>query len=69
MLVEPIIMSIKVATKDKVKTIGVAFSNTSLREIGVGEFVDNDLFSNTEVRNFLIISLLWLVKRHLSSLS
>lgn len=48
MLVEPIIMSIKVATKDKVKTIGVAFSNTSLREIGVGEFVDNDLFSNTE---------------------
>ncbi|GJJ10537.1 hypothetical protein Clacol_004764 [Clathrus columnatus] len=48
LLVEPIIMSIKMTTKDKATTIGVAFANTSLREIGVAQFVENDFFSNTE---------------------
>jgi len=28
--------------------MGVAFADASIREIGVSEFVDNDLFSNTE---------------------
>ncbi len=31
------------------KAVGVAFADTSIRELGVADFVDNDLFSNTEV--------------------
>ena len=34
----------------KTKSVGVAFADTSVREIGVSEFVDSDLFSNVEVR-------------------
>ena len=49
LLAAPIIIAIKVATKDKTKVVGVAFADASVREIGVAEFVDNDLFSNTEV--------------------
>ncbi|KAF8508246.1 DNA mismatch repair protein [Hysterangium stoloniferum] len=48
LLAAPIILSIKVATQDKIKVVGVAFADTSVRQIGVSEFVDNDLFSNTE---------------------
>ncbi|KAK2459716.1 hypothetical protein APHAL10511_008267 [Amanita phalloides] len=51
----PVVMSIKPATtissitsKAKMKTLGVAFADTSTRELGVTEFVDNDLFSNME---------------------
>jgi DNA mismatch repair protein MSH2 len=51
LLAAPIIIAIKVATKDKVKQVGVAFADASVREIGVAEFVDNDLFSNTEVNH------------------
>jgi DNA mismatch repair protein MSH2 len=57
MLSAPVVMAIKVASaaavpgaKTKFKTIGVAFADTSVRELGVADFVDNDLFSNTEVR-------------------
>ncbi|KAL4247478.1 DNA mismatch repair protein MSH3 [Abortiporus biennis] len=59
----PIIMAIKVGSnsgaggavsKVKTKTVGIAFADTSTRELGVAEFVDNDLFSNTET---LIIQL------------
>ncbi|OBZ78347.1 DNA mismatch repair protein msh-2 [Grifola frondosa] len=59
----PIVMSIKIATasaapggssKVKTKTVGVAFADTSTRQLGVADFVDNDLFSNTET---LIIQL------------
>jgi len=49
----PIIIAIKVVTKDKIRTVGVAFADTSVRQIGVSEFVDNDLFSNTEVTYFI----------------
>jgi hypothetical protein len=34
------------------KTLGVAYADTSVRELGVAEFVDNDIFSNIEVCNF-----------------
>ncbi|KAF5390577.1 hypothetical protein D9757_002738 [Collybiopsis confluens] len=51
----PIVMAIKIAStaasmgdKTKVKTVGIAFADTSVRELGVADFVDNDLFSNTE---------------------
>ena len=54
----PIVMAIKVASVPtapggssnvRSKTVGIAFADTSSRELGVADFVDNDLFSNTEV--------------------
>ncbi|KAF8630234.1 hypothetical protein AX15_003036 [Amanita polypyramis BW_CC] len=55
LLSSPVVMSVKPATtvsptgiKTKMKTLGVAFADTSIRELGVCEFVDNDLFSNIE---------------------
>ncbi|KAH7916001.1 DNA mismatch repair protein [Hygrophoropsis aurantiaca] len=51
-LAAPIVMAIKIASssadKAKTKTIGVAFADTSIRQLGVADFADNDLFSNTE---------------------
>ncbi|KAL0958358.1 hypothetical protein HGRIS_000500 [Hohenbuehelia grisea] len=50
----PIVMAIRIASaadvsvKSKVKSVGIAFADTSSRELGVADFVDNDLFSNTE---------------------
>lgn len=53
----PIVMAVKIATipgdKTKLKTVGIAFADTSVRELGVADFVDNDLFSNTEVYSIL----------------
>ncbi|KZP28118.1 DNA mismatch repair protein [Athelia psychrophila] len=55
LLSAPIVMAIKLATsaigtgdKAKTKAVGIAFADTSSRELGVADFVDNDLFSNTE---------------------
>ncbi|KAG6830769.1 hypothetical protein H0H87_007168 [Tephrocybe sp. NHM501043] len=50
----PIVMAIKLASAPassgaKLKTVGVAFADTSVRQLGVADFVDNDLFSNTEL--------------------
>jgi len=64
LLAAPIVMAIKLAsaptasgsTGPKLKTIGVAFADTSVRQLGVADFVDNDLFSNVEVL-FLVLSL------------
>jgi len=56
LLSAPIVMAIKVTSssvgpdKTKTKAVGIAFADTSVRELGVADFVDNDLFSNTEVR-------------------
>ncbi|KAG7086447.1 hypothetical protein E1B28_002400 [Marasmius oreades] len=50
----PVVIAIKISStpaaagKAKQKTIGIAFADTSVRELGVSDFVDNDLFSNTE---------------------
>lgn len=49
MLAAPVILALKVQVKDNVKTVGVAYADTSAQRVGVAEFVDNDLFSNTEV--------------------
>ena len=53
----PIVIAIKLASapsggKTKLKTVGVAFADTSVRQLGVADFIDNDLFSNTEVYHF-----------------
>ncbi|GAA5886475.1 hypothetical protein JCM6882_001648 [Rhodosporidiobolus microsporus] len=48
LLAAPVILALKLQVKDNVKTIGIAFADTSLQEMGVSEYVDTDLFSNTE---------------------
>ncbi|EGO29335.1 hypothetical protein SERLADRAFT_433333 [Serpula lacrymans var. lacrymans S7.9] len=54
----PIVMAIKIvsasADKTKTKTVGIAFADTSIRQLGVADFVDNDLFSNTEIKSLII---------------
>ncbi|KAI1798056.1 DNA mismatch repair protein [Ganoderma leucocontextum] len=58
----PIVMAIKIANTPaipgsaavKTKAVGVAYADSSTRELGVADYVDNDLFSNTET---LIIQL------------
>lgn len=50
-------MAIKLATgplnesssKTKLRCVGVAFADATSRELGVSDFVDNELFSNLEV--------------------
>ncbi|TRM69557.1 muts domain V-domain-containing protein [Schizophyllum amplum] len=50
----PIVMAITLAStpaaggKAKLKTVGIAYADTSMRELGVADFVDNELYSNTE---------------------
>ncbi|CAA7268499.1 unnamed protein product [Cyclocybe aegerita] len=48
----PIVMAIKLATAPmdsaRLRSVGVAFADTTGREIGVSDFIDNDLFSNLE---------------------
>ncbi|SPO24558.1 probable DNA mismatch repair protein MSH2 [Ustilago trichophora] len=44
----PIVMALKMTTKDGVKTVGAAFADATNRELCVAEFAENDLFSNTE---------------------
>ena len=44
----PVIAAIHYTVKAGVKTVGVAFGDSSVREIGICEFVDNDLWGNVE---------------------
>ncbi|KAN0065878.1 MSH2 protein [Thecaphora frezii] len=44
----PIVMALKLSTKDGVKVVGAAFADATNRDLGVAEFPENDLFSNTE---------------------
>ncbi|KZV76588.1 DNA mismatch repair protein [Peniophora sp. CONT] len=53
----PMVMALKLANtaptpgapaKERSRTIGVAFADTSARHFGVADFVENDAFSNTE---------------------
>jgi DNA mismatch repair protein MSH2 len=45
----PVVLAVKLQIKDGQKCIGVAFADASIREIGVSEFIDNDVYSNFEV--------------------
>jgi hypothetical protein len=54
----PVVMAIKLAStsvapgstsKARSTNVGIAYADTSVRELGVADFVDNDLFSNIEV--------------------
>jgi DNA mismatch repair protein MSH2 len=45
----PIILAVKVAGKaTEARSVGVCFADASVRELGVSEFLDNDLYSNFE---------------------
>ena len=45
----PIILAIKVSARaSEARNVGVCFADASVRELGVSEFLDNDLYSNLE---------------------
>ena len=45
----PIILSVKVSARaNEARNVGVCFADASVRELGVSEFLDNDLYSNFE---------------------
>lgn len=45
----PIILAVKVSTRAaEGRSVGVCFADASVRELGVSEFVDNDVYSNFE---------------------
>lgn len=45
----PIILAVKVTAKaSEARNVGVCFADASVRELGVSEFLDNDLYSNLE---------------------
>lgn len=45
----PIILAVKISAKaSEARSVGVCFADASVRELGVSEFLDNDLYSNFE---------------------
>ena len=45
----PVILAVKVSAKaSEARNVGVCFADASVRELGVSEFLDNDLYSNLE---------------------
>ncbi|GAB7355416.1 hypothetical protein MBLNU459_g5932t1 [Dothideomycetes sp. NU459] len=45
----PIILAVKISAKaSEARNVGVCFADASVRELGVSEFVDNDVYSNFE---------------------
>lgn len=45
----PIVLAVKVSAKaTEARNVGVCFADASVRELGVSEFVDNDIYSNFE---------------------
>jgi len=45
----PMILAVKISTKTtEARSVGVCFADASVRELGVSEFLDNDLYSNFE---------------------
>ena len=45
----PIILAVKVSAKaSEARNVGVCFADASVRELGVSEFLDNDVYSNFE---------------------
>lgn len=47
----PMCLSIVFRVKEGIKHVGIAFADSSERRLGVAEFVETEIFSNTEVRD------------------
>ena len=62
-LTAPIVMAIKIANSTSnagaSRVVGVAFADTTSRELGVSDFIDNDIFSNLEVRCSVFLSIFY----------
>ncbi|PWN39386.1 putative DNA mismatch repair protein MSH2 [Ceraceosorus guamensis] len=48
LVTSPIILALRLANVDGVRTVGAAFADASSRQLGLAQFADNDLFSNVE---------------------
>ncbi|KAF9193247.1 MutS-like protein [Haplosporangium sp. Z 11] len=48
MTASPIVMAVKVQTGGDHRAVGVCFADATVRELGIAEFIDNDLYSNFE---------------------
>ncbi|KAF9970881.1 MutS-like protein [Actinomortierella ambigua] len=48
MAASPIVMAVKVHAGGDQRTVGVCFADATVRELGIAEFLDNDLYSNFE---------------------
>lgn len=46
---KPICLAINFRIRDGVKTVGIAYADAVERQMGISEFVENDIWSNTEV--------------------
>lgn len=49
MLVSPLVVAFKLKTVKGAIQVGAAFADATNRQLGVAEYEDNELFSNTEV--------------------
>ncbi|KAG2214885.1 hypothetical protein INT45_009578 [Circinella minor] len=48
MSTSPVVMAVKLGNSTDSKMVGVSFSDANVKEIGVSEFIDNELYSNFE---------------------
>ncbi|KAG0219648.1 MutS-like protein [Mortierella sp. NVP41] len=48
MAASPIVMAVKIQAGGDQRTVGVCFADATVRELGISEFIDNDLYSNFE---------------------
>lgn len=46
----PVILAVKLSVSSDQKIVGVAFADAGRRELGINEFLDNEVYSNFEVR-------------------
>jgi DNA mismatch repair protein MSH2 len=51
----PIALSVKLGIRGDQRMVGVSFADTTIRELGVSEFIDNELFSNFEVYHIILM--------------
>ncbi len=54
MVAAPVVAALRISQKNDEKKVGLAFIDATHRRFGICEYVDNDLFSNTEVMESLI---------------
>ncbi|ODQ67660.1 DNA mismatch repair protein msh-2 [Nadsonia fulvescens var. elongata DSM 6958] len=46
--INPVVIATKVQVKNDQRTVGVCFIDTNMHQIGISEFIDNEVFSNLE---------------------